>query len=79
MSESNESGRGLEVGNVYIAKIIRSTPGIMGGDALAKIDDFTVSVSGSRLEEGEEVRVKITNVKGNTADGDLVPNASEMY
>lgn len=79
MSDPNESGRGLEVGNVYIAKIIRSTAGIMGGEALAKIDDFTVSVSGARVDEGEEVRVKITKVQGNTANADLVPNAVDMY
>ena len=80
MSDLNESRTALEVGKMYRAKVIRATTGIMGGEALAKIDDFTVSVSsGAPVDEGEEVRVKITNVKGNTATANLVTNAADIF
>jgi predicted RNA-binding protein with TRAM domain len=79
LSDSVESGKTIEVGKVYKAKVIQSTAGTIGGKALAKIYDFTVTLSSARVEEGDEVRVKITSVTGNTATANLVTNAADIF
>lgn len=77
MSASNKT-ENLVVGEIYKAKVIKSTEGL-GGEALAKIDDFTVRVNGEKVNEGETIRVKITSVDGKNAAGNLVTNAADIF
>jgi predicted RNA-binding protein with TRAM domain len=77
LSDQNKTER-LEVGKIYKAKVIRPTK-TMGGESIAMIDDFTVCVSGERVDEGQEIRVKITDVRGKDATANLVTNAADIF
>jgi predicted RNA-binding protein with TRAM domain len=68
----------LEVGKIYKAQVIQPTEK-MGGESLATIDDITVRVSGEKVDNGQEIRVKITSVKGKEATANLVTNAADIF
>jgi predicted RNA-binding protein with TRAM domain len=78
LDNQHENTRNIEVGKIYKAKVTRST-NAPGGEALAKIGDVTVRVFGERIDEGDDIRVKITEVHDYDAVGNLVTNRADIF
>jgi predicted RNA-binding protein with TRAM domain len=82
LSDESES-ENLVVGKIYKAKVME--PKGPDGQPLARIDDYSVHVTGlalgliEKLEKGEDIRVKVTYVKGKDATAELVTNAADIF